>query len=262
MSEDGQNRLIARASCELPSRNFKKHHDIPNRKSQIANHKKYCSLGERFIFYSCEAYLNDHGFRNMLGLQRIFPAFLLLQTMCEVNGFLHTRQVSYQQPRTFSIAAGDIIELDDSNYRKLFAGDKPLLVDACAPWCGPCKLIEPVVERCAENFQNSLVVSRYDVESKNNDVKMELLLQGVMPNSLPSLILIHKNKAITTHNGVVTDEQLEEFIQEQLEGLQNVNAVTESTTVEDVEEASSVKKAGFINFASQKDDYMVSGYDM
>jgi hypothetical protein len=92
------------------------------------------------------------------------------------------------------------------------------------------------------------------VESKNNDLKVELLLQGVMPRSLPSLILIHNNKALTKRNGVITDEQLEDFLQEQLKDLQKENA-PKSFKKEVVEKK---QNTGFINFASEVDDYMLT----
>ena len=120
--------------------------------------------------------------------------------------------------------------------------------------CGPCKLIEPVIERCAENWKEGIVVSRYDVESANNDVKVELLLQGVMPQSLPSLILVHKSKAITKRNGVITDEELEDFLREELEGLEKGKSPEEEIKDAILPE----KRAGFINFAAEVDDYMLT----
>jgi thioredoxin 1 len=144
-----------------------------------------------------------------------------------------------------------IVNLDDSNYRKLLgSGDKAVLVDACAPWCGPCKLIEPVVERCAKNRKDTLVVARFDVESKSPDLKVELLLQNAMPRSLPSLILFHNQEAIAKWNGVITDEELEDFLSE------NIPRETTSTTA--VPEKSP-KTGGSIGLSGQNEgDYMLT----
>ena len=66
--------------------------------------------------------------------------------------------------------------------------------------CGPCKLIEPVLEQCAEDWKNSVVVGKFDVEdtSKSRNLKVELILQGAMPQALPALILVHNNKILDT----------------------------------------------------------------
>jgi hypothetical protein len=64
----------------------------------------------------------------------IFVSFTVFNQF-GVNGFLPIQQMSSAYSReTISAATGDIIELDDSNFRKLFSGDKPVLIDACAPW--------------------------------------------------------------------------------------------------------------------------------
>jgi hypothetical protein len=64
----------------------------------------------------------------------ILASFMVLNQF-GVKGFLPIQQMSSAYSReTVSVAAGDIIELDDSNFRQLFSGDKPVLVDACAHW--------------------------------------------------------------------------------------------------------------------------------
>jgi thioredoxin 1 len=149
------------------------------------------------------------------------------------------------------LAAGTIIDLNDSNYAAVLGSNTPVLVDACAPWCGPCKLIGPVLNRCADNWDGALVVARFDVEGKNPDLKMELVLQGVMPKSLPSLILFEKEKAITTRNGVITDDQMEEFLKTNLPTQQKKTSKPKTH-----------KEAGFLSLASStNDDYMLTNDD-
>ena len=148
------------------------------------------------------------------------------------------------------LAAGTIIDLNDSNYAAVLGSNTPVLVDACAPWCGPCKLIEPVLSRCADTWDGALVLARFDVEGKNPDLKMELMLQGVMPKSLPSLILFEKQKAITTRNGVITDDQMEDFLK------------TNLSTQKKTSRPETQKEAGFLSFAPcTNDDYMLTNND-
>ena len=98
---------------------------------------------------------------------------------------------------------GTVIDLLDSNFKSLFHSEKPLLIDAYATFCGPCKLIEPVIQSCAQNWSHSLVVSRWNVEALQTDVKIELMLQGANPNKLPTLILVHRGKATKIHSGLI-----------------------------------------------------------
>ena len=118
-----------------------------------------------------------------------------------------------------------LLELDNANYSKIL-NDKNkavVLVDCCAQWCGPCKLIEPTVKRCAEKWSDVLHVARFDIDKhKNSDLKLELVLQNVLPRKLPSLILFQNGKAISQRDGVVTDKQLDEFLISHLDGITSV----------------------------------------
>jgi hypothetical protein len=83
---------------------------------------------------------------------------------------------------------------------------------------------------------------------------VELLLKGVMPRSLPSLILFHKNQAITIRKGVITDDQLEAFLLENMP-----QTVTPRQSPRPVAATNQKKTAGSISLASQADDYMLVG---
>lgn len=146
--------------------------------------------------------------------------------------------------------------LDDTNYKQiLFADsyDKAVLVDACAPWCGPCKLIEKVLETCAEKWSSSLDLVKYDVEAAQNpNLKLELLMQNVMPRSLPCLLLFQEGKVVTKHSGVITEEELDALLETHLGG---VMAAAPSTKMKS-------RGAGFVSMVAQddsSDDYMLSG---
>jgi thioredoxin 1 len=132
--------------------------------------------------------------------------------------------------------------------------------------CGPCKLIEPVLERCAEQWKDTITIGKFDVACKqSNDVKVELLLKGVMPRSLPSLILLHNNEVVTTWKGVITDNQLNEMLEQHLtlQGLEEDRAVAQKKIPKVVgmpaKEPPRQRKAGFVSFAMNAggDDYML-----
>ena len=59
------------------------------------------------------------------------------------------------------------IEITDANFEKIIATDKPILVDFWAEWCGPCKMIGPVVEELAGDFEGKAVIGKIDVDNIN-----------------------------------------------------------------------------------------------
>lgn len=142
--------------------------------------------------------------------------------------------------------------INDSNFKQiLFADsyDKAVLVDACAPWCGPCKLIESSLEQCAEEWHESLIVVKYNVEaSENPNLKLELLLQNSMPQSLPCLLLFINGKVVKKHSGVITKEELDSLIETHVGGTENAKSKTKNVG------------AGFVSMVGDdSDDYMLSG---
>jgi hypothetical protein len=114
-------------------------------------------------------------------------------------------------------------------------------------------LIEPTLDECAKKWKDSVVVGKFDVESRNDEVKVELLLQGVMPQSLPALILIHRNKVLTTHKGIIRPAELDALLEEHLSNTENELVSTTSS------KESPRQKSGLISFASvgAGDDYML-----
>jgi thioredoxin 1 len=142
-------------------------------------------------------------------------------------------------------SSSELVELKDSNYQQVFLKNKAVLVDAFAPWCGPCKLIEPILEKAATKWSERISVVKYNVEgSDNRDVKLEMVLQGVMPSSLPSLILFQDGKAIATRNGALTEEELDDFLAAELSPQEKVKS----------------GEGGYLHLAKglDNDDYMLS----
>jgi len=84
--------------------------------------------------------------------------------------------------------------------------DKPVLVDFWATWCGPCKMIAPVLSELAEDFADSLKVGKVNVDNEG-----ELAVKfGVM--SIPTLLLFKNGEVVKKSIGFMTKEQLmEEF---------------------------------------------------
>lgn len=88
--------------------------------------------------------------------------------------------------------------------------DQPVLVDFFATWCGPCRMMGPVVEALAEEYEGRVKVGKIDTD-ENEDVAMRY---GVM--TIPTLILFKNGQEVFKTIGVQRKEDLEKAIEENL----------------------------------------------
>ena len=80
--------------------------------------------------------------------------------------------------------AGNIVELSDSNFKsEVLESDVPVLVDFWAPWCGPCRMIAPMIEELASEYQGSVKVGKLNIDD-NPEAAMNY---GV--SSIPTLMI-------------------------------------------------------------------------
>ncbi|OTF76534.1 thioredoxin-like protein [Euroglyphus maynei] len=87
------------------------------------------------------------------------------------------------------------------------AGDKLVVVDFYATWCGPCRLIAPVLEKMAEENKDKLVVLKVDVD-ENEELTNEY---GI--TSMPTFVLIKNEQKVHSFSGA-SEQKLREAIQQ------------------------------------------------
>lgn len=93
-------------------------------------------------------------------------------------------------------------------FRDVINGEKPVLVDFYAEWCGPCKMMTPILHQLRDNMQDQVRILKLDVD-KNPAVANAFQVQGV-----PTLILFHKGKMLWRQSGVVQAKMLENIIRQ------------------------------------------------
>lgn len=99
-----------------------------------------------------------------------------------------------------------------TSFSDLIEGDIPVLVDFYTDWCGPCKMMVPIVKSVKSSFGDSLHVLKIDAE-KNANAAIKYQVRGV-----PTLILFHKGHILWQQAGVVQEKQLEQIIKSKIKG--------------------------------------------
>jgi len=102
-----------------------------------------------------------------------------------------------------------IVHVSDATFEaEVLNSDLPVLVDFWAEWCGPCKMIAPVLDELAVEFEGKLKICKVDVDA-NPDIPQKLSVRGI-----PTLIVFKGGNAEATKVGALSKTQLTEFVQE------------------------------------------------
>lgn len=108
--------------------------------------------------------------------------------------------------------ASDLIKhISDATFESdVLKADKPVLVDYWAEWCGPCKMIAPILDEVASTYGDKLQVAKMNVD-ENREIPAKFGIRGI-----PTLMLFKNGELAATKVGAMSKAQLTAFLDQQL----------------------------------------------
>jgi len=100
----------------------------------------------------------------------------------------------------------NIIQATDATFDEITNSDVPVLVDYWAEWCGPCRMIAPILEEVADELDGQVKVAKLNIED-NKETAVKMAIRGI-----PTLMVFKNGEVIDQHVGAVSKGQLLDFL--------------------------------------------------
>lgn len=101
------------------------------------------------------------------------------------------------------------VEITDQNFNELVMAAKiPVLLDIWAPWCGPCRMIGPIIDEIAEDFEGRALIGKVNADS-NPQISALFKVK-----SIPTLLFLQKDELVERFSGLVPKPNIAEILEE------------------------------------------------
>ena len=114
-------------------------------------------------------------------------------------GYKHGRTEFYaaEPRRIMEVTMADIKQITPENFDATVNGSLPVLVDFWAPWCGPCKMVAPIIEELAAEFEGQVIIGKCDVD-ENSDLPAEYGIRNI-----PTVLFFKNGEIVDKQVGAV-----------------------------------------------------------
>lgn len=96
------------------------------------------------------------------------------------------------------------VQITNENFAELKSGEQPLVVDFWATWCGPCRMLAPVVAELAQEYDGKITVGKCDVE-ENDELAMQFGIRNI-----PTILFFKNGEVVDKLVGAVSKSKLDE----------------------------------------------------
>lgn len=83
-----------------------------------------------------------------------------------------------------------VLQITDATLDKVLKTDKPVVIDFWAEWCGPCRMVAPIIEQLAEEYKDNVIVGKIDVD-ENNEATTKYGIRNI-----PTILFIKKGQVV------------------------------------------------------------------
>ena len=101
----------------------------------------------------------------------------------------------------------NVVNLNDGNFEEFLSKEQPILVDFWAEWCGPCKMLTPVIEELSNDFAGKAIVAKVNVDESPG------IAQKYSIRSIPSLLFFYEGEVKHQLVGVASKQDIASAIE-------------------------------------------------
>ena len=94
------------------------------------------------------------------------------------------------------------LQITNENYADVLASGQPVVIDFWAEWCGPCRMVAPIVEELAAEYEGKVVIGKCDVDD-NDDIVAEYKVRNI-----PTIVFIKGGEVVDKHVGAISKDAL------------------------------------------------------